>query len=379
MSHKALSTVNRPSQKGPGRQRGGTIALAAARRPLEYKKYVHNSDLKLRAFRPSSPETVETDILQSICDHCIQFIDTTAAFLSKMTEREVSLSVKFLWSVEGKSIPALHTLFRSTNTRLTREVYAPNDNYSYMENTAFRTLLEERPRKHHYASDDLVADLMAGKYENSNNSWISFYTATCVVTIPCSKTTEALPIGFLCADSYLGIMSSVPVRETLDSASIHLYNVLSVLFAGYSAPASERVAAIHSKQSAEIELLPCGWEHSDGQLVPLDSSRQQAFQKSLSGIEDIYRKHSTLAGEARRVAPGQPDARYAPPLTEEAGMGYDREALRARAINSSSPAAKRWLAMRAQGELTPEQQDEVIRKLESYNPEAAAIVRGQKA
>lgn len=347
-----------------------------AREPLQYDKLIRLSAGRLDALRPEifhGPGRLSPAAVFAVCEHSVQFLDATAAFLSQICRAEVSLSAKFLWGREERAAPVLHTLFRSTNTRHIREAYAPRDNFGYAENSAFKALLEGWPKVTHFASDDLLREWMDGEYENSNSSWFSFYTSTAVSTIPCSGDLDQFPIGFLCADSLLAPLSSEGVRTTLNSAALHMYNLLGVLYSGRADV--ENNNNHKTKRSPPLNIrMPCGWKNSNGVLEPVSVDRQKEFQSILQRLEMVYRTHPNFTGGARSAFAGPWQTSGPLPLFEENAM-YDEAELLALAKRSPEPAAKQWLAAHEHEDLTRDQIEAILREMAAYNPDAEEMLR----
>ncbi len=340
----------------------------AAEKPSFYDQLLRKYAEDLRALHLPKPEHLDRDALIRVTHHCVKFIDLTSTVLTNEVGREVSLSVKFLWEREVGPSPALHTVFRSTNTRAIRDAYAPLNNFSYTENTAFKALLNGWPSVTSFASNDLLQDLLDKKYENAHENWASFYTSTAVVTIPSASGPDLFPIGFLCADAKGPGLDTQTVRLTLESAAAHLYNILGVLFSTKrdTTPGSK----IKTKQLTPV--IPCGWRPEASQLVAVNSANQQMFQETLEKIEGVYSSHPMFTGEAPRPLSGFRRAYEASPLQETTMI--DEEELVAMAKASDTPAARRYLAVRAAPKLSAEQLKAVLKKLEHTNPEAAGML-----
>lgn len=342
----------------------------ASEAPSFYDLLLRTYTADFQALRLPDPEHLDGQALFAVTEHCVRFIDLTAAFLTKQVGSEVSLSVKFLWEMAEGEDPALHTVFRSTNTRAMRQAYTPINNFSYAENTAFKTLLDGWPSITSFASDNLLEDIVHNRYDNANSNWVIFYTATAVVTIPSASGADIFPIGFVCADAKKEGLDTPEVRLTLESAASHLYNVLGVLFTGNRGDHTPKARA---KTKQPIAVIPCGWKADAHGLQPIDHENQLAFQKTLEKIEAVYGTHPAFIGEAPRTLSGDRRAHGTPPSFEEALMIDDDELVQlARASNSTD--AKRYLAARDAPRLTEEQFDKVLKGLTQTNPEAAQML-----
>lgn len=339
----------------------------------QFGAWVLKSVEELKELRPQitpNPEHLSAETAFAVTSHCVQFVDATSAFLSRVGGAEVSVSVKFLWLLGQRDMPVLHTLFRSTNTRKIREAYAPRDNFSYSENTAFKTLLDGWPSVTSFASNDLYGDTLNGRYENSNASWVSFYASTAVVTIPCNEGGTAFPIGFVCADSKLAELSNDHTRMILESASKHLYDVLGLLFPGGQSSVESKATRAKAKRPAA--LLPCGWEPRGDRLELADRTSQLAFQSALRRIEAIYRNDGSFGGALDQSA--SESALYAEHSRGEGEIGQSQADLLALAEKSDDPAAKRWLALQKRPTLSEKELRQVVERLEEINPTAARML-----
>lgn len=338
--------------------------------PSFYDLLLRTYTANFQALRLPDPEHLDGQALFAVTEHCVRFIDLTSAFLTKQIGSEVSLSVKFLWEMAEGEDPALHTVFRSTNTRAMREAYAPINNFSYAKNTAFKALLDGWPSITSFASDNLLEDIVHRRYENANSNWVIFYTATAVVTIPSAPGADIFPIGFVCADAKKEGLDTPEIRLTLESAASHLYNVLGVLFAGKR---SDQTSRARAKTKQTMAVIPCGWNADAHGLRPIDHENQLAFQKTIEKIEFVYATDPAFTGEAPRPLSGIRRVHGASPLFEETLM-IDDDDLAQLARESDSPDAKRYLAVRASPKLTEEQFAKVMKDLQERNPEAAQML-----
>lgn len=305
-----------------------------------------------------SPASAPAKSIVEIANHCRWFVDATAALLTSSIRNEVSVSVKFLWMPEGGGEPVLHTLLRSTNTRTKRESYAPKDNIRYRDNTAFYELIKNWPKQKSFISDSLFDSWLVGKYNNSNKSWMSFYNSTCVVSIPCSRNDRTLPVGFICADSLLGRLSTRGVESKLEAASWHLYDILGVLCSDQSKVNND------SGDRAQTLHLRCGWREIGDTLVADDFNSQVEFQRILNAVEAVYT-------EEQGYSPAPPTMAFASPQQEMNVMsdlnefGDDRDYLAGEGMLPETPVR-----------ILPDSEiDKILARMAPRNPDAAAMLR----
>ena len=353
------SLVRRGTQKASRTRAKGDTQFAALVRRLE-------NEGGSAHYAPAIRDTeIEPRTASEVARRCLWFVDATAAYLTARLKQKVSISVKFLWQLESDREPVLRTLCRSTNTKETREAYAPQNNIHYMENTAFRSIMHDWPTVTHFASDNLLDRWIAGEYENSNRKWMSFYNSTAVVPVPQSKTGKTLPVGFFCADSLTGKLSQEWIIQMLGEASSHLYDILGILFLN----ATELVRVPNIDEPNHLIHLPCGWKFDGERLVAQDVQDQLRFQSVLESLEQVY--------AAELYVPSTDSAEESTPITEENEVPRKQyeQLLRSAyvSVDGKLDDGKAFVEPPA-----PEEVDMILERMAMYNPDAARLLRDRR-
>jgi len=346
--------------------RGELEPYGAAHR---YSSIARDASSKLVELADQRPVLTEfgLDDVAAECEQLVAFLDATTTFLSGVCKADASLSLKILWWDPEETTTTLHTLLRSTRTRKARERYAPRNNFSYLENSAFADILRQWPRKRSFSLDNLVEQAALGKYDNSNRWWKAFYNTTAVVPIPPlgdGKYTKCSPIGFLCADAVTGSLANDSALFTLESAAQCYYDYFAGLY----------------EFSTGKQHLFCEWDPIMSDSVPQHLDEHLVFQHALLQLETVYCVETELPGAddvgSSRLAWDK--TRWLRHSAEWMMTKPHPEQDRILSERLSTPTSRLWAKLRDKPRLSKEQQKDVLAEIATYNPSFAKFARDKK-
>ena len=174
----------------------------------------------------------EIDLNDATQRYVIGLIQRTKTIFDTLTGDNCSVCIKLLSEPSVASDarpPMIVKTVRDPLSSATR-FFADGEEFSALENTAFKYIIGEKSRRYFYFNNDLYREYVMGEYENSRPSWPKFYNATavCAIKNPSKDGVDEI-IGFLCVDNFKGRFDKEITCETMKMITSSLYYVFSNL------------------------------------------------------------------------------------------------------------------------------------------------------
>jgi len=205
--------------------------------------------------------------------HVVSLVDKVRSIIATSIEAPASVAIKLLLAASDGSSPVIRTFVRDSVSQDQRK-RAP-DAFPWTSNSAFSDIITGK-EPGYFVCDDLQGLEAQGRYRNINKNWKLEYNSTAVTEIPSRRGGSNGIVGFICADSPYGKLSSAPVAKTLEITSAHLYNILGLM-----------VTLGDHQESRELfdrgeKDFRIGWCYNVGaavELTEIDPPRQLRLQK----------------------------------------------------------------------------------------------------
>ncbi|MEY9604308.1 hypothetical protein ABIF74_009000 [Bradyrhizobium japonicum] len=264
-------------------------------RSFDFKKATHDLSYSLeqknavleRSLVETAPdrslELAELGFDQKVLTHLRVVVDQTATIIGRFVGKRCAVSIKVLCSPpEGAETEAPHvyTLLRDEGSSDRGQLPNVPDKFPYIENSAFRYLLEQRAPI--FSSNNLDALSAKGEYDNSNPLWKNYYNQAVVVPIGVRDGATGRytsMIGFLCIDALTsrGNLATPIVRQEVTKIADHVYTtfrILHALYEGRSTPSSN-VGWISSEHPVALaqEQIQHMIESVLGRMIEIDTSK----------------------------------------------------------------------------------------------------------
>ena len=261
------------------------------RQPPALKRLRHKL-LEIEAKRRGGRFAHESDLALALLRHMQTIVDTAAILVAKQIKADTGISLKVLWNGRDGT-PLVHTLLRDRDSQIFRKRHVAPDYFPYEANTAFSDLLTQAPALY-WASDDLLGLDAAGKYHNIHAEWDLLYNTTAVSAVPPKRASESQPIlGFLCADSKYGPISSSSVRHIMEELGGLVYTCFQIA-----------LLPLPHRSDSDADQTPApgkaGWSLGEQGPQLIDPAAHEQFQGVVELMEAAhFQEENSLA----RVCP----------------------------------------------------------------------------